>query len=263
MLIRSIPHKTTPIPIMFEYAESDKGFNDENTLRVFHNLDSIEIEDIQTQYIQNFSQKKKRKNSVKFYHELISFSPLDSEYLLENEHVLQQIFQTYLEKRCPLALGYAVLHKSEAHLHGHFIISSLNIDGTNLRLSQQEFKNIKLEMEEYQKEFPEIKHSFCEHGSRSKSKTKLPSFQTRKLELIQTVSDIYEKSLNKTDFLERLSELEGVELYKNGIIKDGQKYRYNTLNISSEKMQVLEQLEKLKKLREKEKDIDKPFNPTL
>lgn len=263
MLIKSTTHKTTPFSVILEYIESDKGFNDENTLRVFHNLDSIETEDIKKQYIQNFSLKKKRKNSVKFYHEIVSFSPLDSDYLLENEHVLQQIFQRYLEKRCPLALGLCVLHKSEAHLHGHFLISSSNIDGTNLRLSKQEFKNIKLEMEAYEKEFPEIKFSACEHESPTKSKKKLPSFQTKKRELIHMVSDIYEKSLNKSDFLERLSKIEDVELYKNGIVKDGKKFRFKTLEITPEKMQILEQLEKLKELREKEKDIDKPFNLEL
>ncbi len=268
MLIKSLTHKTMPFSTMFSYMESDKGMATEGNLRIYHNLQSIDTRLIEKEFITNYASKKKQSNSIKFFHEIMSFAEGDSLYLSQNEDVLKEFAHGYLQRRCPSGIGYGVLHKSQGHYHFHFCIGSADIidKGKALRISQTEFSKIKKEMEQMQTQYPEIQHSFCQEAKTDKHKRIYTAYETKKRELSQILEKIYKQALHKQDFIQKI-ETEGFESYKNGIVVNGTKYRYTTLGISKEQLSVLDDLDRLR-IYKQQKAIDKekesqPNTPSL
>lgn len=114
----------------------------------------------QNDELRNFQHSKR----TVLRHELISFSPESAPYL--SRETLKTIAKYYLSNRAPRAMGVATIHYDE-NLHIHFIIAGVSIDGDSTRISRKNFKDFKIQLQEFQKQnFPELSHSVVDHSKK-------------------------------------------------------------------------------------------------
>lgn len=104
-------------------------------------------------------------------HEIISFSP-ESNTFLDREK-LKAFAKFYLKHRSPHSLGVCAVHYDVA-IHIHFIISGVTIEGKSTRVSQKDFREFKILLQEFQKrKYPELSHSIVEHAKKKELLIKL------------------------------------------------------------------------------------------
>ncbi len=269
MIIKSISHSNMPFRVMINYMLDDKGHRDNTQdLQIFHNLSGIEAEEIKQEFEDLYTLKPKRKNGLKFYHEVMSFSPKSTPHL--SEEILTKIAYTYLSKRSFFGLGYGVLHSSEDHLHFHFLLSANRIDKPerSVRLSKKQFDDLKKEMEEYQCQFPNLEDSLVYTDKKDKDQVKTPSKrETTKLYLADICNQAFESSGSTAQLCESLDQKPDLTVYEyrnkpQGIIHKGKKYRWSTIGLTAEKLSILEKLDRLERLRkEREQGKDDDFTP--
>ncbi|WP_422005369.1 relaxase/mobilization nuclease domain-containing protein [Roseivirga pacifica] len=270
MILKTI-HQRMPFGVMLQYLRDDKGNRDNaNDLEFFHNLSSLDPKEIRQEFEELYALKPTRTNSVRFVHEVMSFSPESSQYL--TDEVLSDLAYKYLEKRCFYGLAYGCLHSSEEHIHLHFMISSNRIDDPtkSIRMSNKEFRNIRLEIERYQVEkYPELKDSIVYTKDKKKEKYHAPKErETNKIKLIEIIDQVFNSSNSRDlkSFCESLDSTPGLTVYHyrnkpHGILFEGKKYRFSTLGFSQQ-IKMLEKLDKLRTLREsKEHEKDSDFYP--
>jgi len=174
MIIKSIgghsSSKRSNIKGLIDYVYDHSKIKDQNgNICVSkHYLRSFDTEKWIDQFIINDSKKTfnySKRNVLR--HEVISFSRDSTPFLLKNREVLKAIQKEYLKHRN--SPGIAVVHYEEGkHIHIHCVIAGVNIDGSSNRLSKTAFKNFKLEMEEFQKQWTELYHSEIDHDQRKK-----------------------------------------------------------------------------------------------
>jgi hypothetical protein len=188
-------------------------------------------------YIKAFEENEKmrmhvRSNNVKAYHHVISFSDLDKGQI--NENMLKDIAQKYIELRGgnSLFLG-AVHHKENMHIH---LIQSATQYCTGLanRVSQQQFQELKVAMQEYQMEkYPQLVNSVVDHKSQNR-KTKSGELEknkrderTGKASLLGLLETTLTKSTSTEHFLNQLQALGHEPYYRAGRLQ-GIKYEGTT-----------------------------------
>jgi len=94
-------------------------------------------------------------------HEIISFSPQSNQFLSREK--LKAFAKFYLKHRSPHSLGVSTVHYDKA-IHIHFIISGVTIEGKSTRVSQKDFREFKIQLQEFQKRtYPELSNSIVEH----------------------------------------------------------------------------------------------------
>ena len=157
--------------------------SDHNELMVVHNIHwkRQSKEEIMAAFLENDAFRKKRKNGVVVYHEILSFHPEDSDYLLDHPWVLETISRFYMLRRSPDGLGIAVLHQDKEHLHIHMMLSANKIESPqSTRLTKNEFRQIRRDVEQYQSlVFPQLKKSYVHPEIRKKIKTQMRLNQER------------------------------------------------------------------------------------
>lgn len=260
-----------PFGVMLKYLRDDKGHrNNANDLEIFHNLSSLNPKEIRQEFEDLYALKPKRINSNRFIHEVMSFSPESSQYL--TDEILSDLAYKYLEKRCFYGLAYGCLHSSEDHIHLHFMISSNRIDDPNksIRMSNKEFRDIRLEIEQYQAEnYPLLKDSIVYTKDKKKKKNHVPKErETNKIKLIEIIDQVFQSSDSRdlTSFCESLDLIPGLTVYTyrnkpHGVLYEGKKYRFSTLGFGQQ-IKMLDKLDKLRTLREsKEHEKDSDFHP--
>jgi len=174
MIIKSKSRKTNSFKQLLEYIVYDKGRvpDGKHPFIISHNVEGDTI----PKWIQSFEsnekyRRRKQKNSNMVLHEIVSFHDRDTKHLTENK--LFEFAQTYIEQRNPHGMYIVVPHVKDDHWHFHVCGSPLEYrSGKSLRMSQKQFKELKLTMQAFQKErFPELTHSVVKHG-RNKEKRK-------------------------------------------------------------------------------------------
>lgn len=244
-----------------EYIMSDKGRIDENnTFTISHNLKSIDTHEMIQEFVENDQYRKTRKRGVVMYSDTLSFHPDDKDKL--SLDILEEIAQKYIELRCKNALCIAKPHIDNKNVHIHFCFSGVEYkSSTTLRINNQQFKSIRIEMEEFQQKFPEIKSSIVYLNKwqkdrlmeQSTDKQSNKEFQLKKRtgkpsqkDLIRVlVHTCYKQSFSKDDFFKRLIA-QGLELYKyrnkiNGLKdKKGNKHRFSSLSLGNRELALLE-----------------------
>lgn len=138
-----------------------KGIQAADTFTIMHNLLSHEIEDIISEFEENGHYASNRKNGAKMMHEILSFSPEDSEHI--TPEILEDIAKRYIKLRLgdKEALCFAKPHFDKDHYHIHFCFSNNEVmSAKTIRLSKSEFKDIRLSLEKYQlAQYPIISES--------------------------------------------------------------------------------------------------------
>lgn len=194
------------------------------------------------EYVRNDERRiTTRKDSVRAFHEVMSFAAEDSQYL--NKKVLKDMVEEYIARRAPEALVIAVLHSDKAHLHVHLVISGTTYGtGRSTSVSKAKFGNIKKEIEELQRQrYPELLYSFAQGKDRYRGRAKdsVPTRQTRKAFLYSALSDVMEQTTTTAGLQKRLEDM-GIAIYfrrgiPTGLRYLGKKYRFKKLGIDIEK----------------------------
>lgn len=242
MIIKSLTTKSNKgmkALIRYMIRSKDRNHNDPFFL---HNLSGKNLEEWIAAFINNESDRKRtRRNSVRAYHDILSFAPGDTKAL--TERAFTDLVAKYIELRCPDALVLGVIHR-QAHVHVHLCISGVAKDsGEVIRISKAEFRNIQKAVQAYQIEhYPELVHSLPAFGSRTRSistpelkwmtRTGLSSIRTQ---IKHFAHGIYESSTSIPDFLERLRSA-GLSTYTRGgkaagIVHNEKKYRFSKLGL--------------------------------
>ena len=124
--------------------------------------------------IAHFEQNEKkrivprRKNSNVIYHDIISFEQRDSDKLKDIK-LLKKLVRKYASLRADNAVMCSTYHLDKQHFHIHLLFSATGIDSKNVRLSREDFKKSKIEIEAWQDQFLKLEYSKIDHGSKKKS----------------------------------------------------------------------------------------------
>ncbi len=188
-------------------------------------------------YIKEFQENEKlrqhaRKDSIKAYHHIVSFSKLDNQHVTEK--MLRDIAQKYISLRGPDCLFLAAVHTDRDHSHLHLIQSGVKVGtGLSARISKQEFLEIKRTLQEFQKDkYRETVRSIVDHGKSRQQKSKNMEAKNVKTHERQegerTLTSIlkmaYATSSSKAEFLDQLRQLGHEPYERNGRIAG---IRYN------------------------------------
>ena len=155
MVIKTLRWKTRGFNRLADYIGKE-GRDEDETFRVLHNLrPSRNLTGLAGQFWAQDVYRKVRKNGVVVYHEIMSFKRGEEVSL----DALEDLAREYIELRAPNALVYAEPHFDTDHVHIHFMISGSEFESSKtLRLNNDEFMQVRREIEGYQKEhYPELK----------------------------------------------------------------------------------------------------------
>lgn len=249
---------------LVDYVLSDKEriANINDTFFIAHNMYARDRSEFKKAFYDNDAFRKKRKNSVVIYHEVLSFSSKDKITL----EMLEDITQKYIALRANDAVVLAKPHIEEGHIHVHILISGTACCSSKvMRLDNKQFTDIRKSIEAYQiKKYPQLHNSIVHINKKdqyrsqekaAKNTRKERGLQTKKRmgahkkldkeKLQKALFEMLDYSQTKDDFM-RFLEQENLELYLyrgklTGVIYKGRKYRFRTLGIPKERLLALEQ----------------------
>ena len=239
---------------------------------VVNHIRSLEDEGITNAFSANDDFRKKRKNGVAMYHEILSWHEDDTANLTMES--LEDMAREYVRIRGENALCVAAPHFDRSHWHIHFLFSGTEYKSDKtLRMDNKRFEDIRRGIEEYQLEkYPELTHSIV-HTNKPKRERKnsiVSDKNTRKENEYQAkrrskkqldkehiskvVAQNLERSKKEKQFFAQLEKEENLRLYTyrgkiTGIIFNKRKYRFSTLGIDKVKLEKLRSVETEVELR--------------
>ena len=263
MIVKTTRWKQKNIDYLINYIDNDKGKskNKEQTFSIFHNISHPNLKSAQEAFKINETYRKKRKNGVVIYHEILSFHQKDNTSL--DLLVLEDIAHKYIEIRGNNALCFAKPHLNDTNIHIHFAFSGTEYKcSRTLRMDNKTFKENRKAIEQYQMEhYPDLINSIVYHNSREKKRTKDKEYQTKKRTGKNTdkeiLTDVLKEHFNTAKSFDKfctIIEKKGFELYKyrdkvNGIIYNNRKYRFKTLGFGAdlfcERQQIIDEFKEL------------------
>lgn len=193
----------------------------------------------------------KRKDSVRLYHNIISFSNKDKQHITDD--LLRNMANKFIEERGSNNIFLGTKHEQGVdHIHLHIIVSGTQLNGRSSRVSKQKFHSIKLALDKYQREkYPQLTNSLPEHGkSKRINKEALIEYikanrQTDKEVILERLEKMYTHSKSKAHFLEQL-KIAGHPVYlRNGRVQgitfNEKKFRFSRLGFDDTRLQALDQ----------------------
>lgn len=267
MIVKSIGQRSAGAGArILEYILRDEAVMKSNgeAILIRHNMRYKTVEEIEKAFLENEALRLHApKNRIYYYHDILALSQLDITKV--SVEVLEDLTREYLGLRAEKGMAVAAFHEDK-HPHIHILLGSTEIvSGKALRVSREEFANIKVQLQEYQqRRYPELV-SVVEHGKseaymsneeyRMKERTRAPS---RKDEIKEMLKQAFEKSYSEAHFLDNVAA-SGLKLYeRSGAlgIEDNRNYRLQTLGYGVDKMLELSQrqdrLNELKGFKEEE-----------
>lgn len=243
MIIKSKTRKQGSFKQLLNYMIKGEERVPESRI-ILHNLMGDSIDDWVKEFQANEKhRRRKRKNSVKLYHEILAWHPDDTDYLTLD--IIEDLTREYIHLRNPNGLYVGAIHLSQDHYHVHLCISGLEYQsGQALRISKQDFRVVKERVQELeQSRYPALHYSKVDHSGgkylqRAKQEISRSKIQKQILELSHSAS-------SAKDFLQMLNE-HGFEVYSRrgkptGIFFKGKRYRFSTLGLGEEKTNLLKQ----------------------
>lgn len=257
MIVKSTSRKDTGFQQIVDYLHKE-SFEGRGAFTYVHNID-IDPDDQEAMieaFRYNDSFRKKRKNGVAFYHEILSFSPNDSATIKDNLDMLRDLTEQYILLRSPNALAIARPHIEEDHIHIHCIISASERESSRtVRISKSMLEEIKKQVRAYQQQhYPELLYSYQKGKDVHSEKTKSHATwqmelngrkQDKKEQLKNLVIDVLQLSDSFNEALVLLKE-RGIGIYRRkekfvGIIWNNRKYRFSTLIRDEKERQQIQQ----------------------
>mgnify|MGYP003635452336 CR=1 FL=1 len=173
MIVKAISHKSphrASIKKLINYVFSEKKQKDNKQNRpkviVKKNISGYSPEKWVDAFYKNDQNRTfEHKNRTVLRHEIVSFSKEDNSKL--TKEILKDLGKWYLKHRSD-SLGVCGVHWEEA-IHMHFVISAVSLEGKSTRISRKEFKNFKVELQNYQQEkYPQLSNSIVNHSKKKK-----------------------------------------------------------------------------------------------
>jgi hypothetical protein len=295
MIIKSLSRKSNTdqlVSYIFKYVFKGKEKSIATTKKVQtksnkekfiirHNIRSRSMNGFVKEFKENESFRLvHRKDSVKLYHTIISFSNKDKAHITDN--ILKDIAKKFIEERGLNNLYAGTKHEDKDHVHLHISVSGTQLNGKSSRVSKQKLHSIKLALNKYQREkYPQLVNSLPEHGkSKRLSKEAVVERikierQTDKQTLHECLEKAYSNSKSQEEFLSQLKESGHQPYYRNGALQgirfEGHmKYRLTRLGFDKARLKELGQikpngnkaLDELQKLRAgQNKDLRRIIEP--
>lgn len=285
------------MPIIKSTTRKDRGFKQmvnylyqddlENGYSYLHNMPLVELDNkeaIVSEFKANDEHRRRIKNGVVIYHEMIAFHPLDREVVVNNPELLEEFTRVYLDERAPNSIALVKAHFDKDHPHLHIMISGNQVKSEkSTRISKKQFLKINQVLEDLQLEkYPELKHSFTSGRGRERIISKKLSYNQKEWKMVERgvrqeekerLKEILVNSLHQVrgarKFKERL-EAKGVRMYKyrgkyNGIEFEGSKRRYRFTKFMAKGSIELAQVKKwtAELANEKEQKLDRDFGLEL
>lgn len=254
-------------------------------LIIRHNIRSRSLKGIIKEFETNEAFRlMKRKDSVKLFHTIHSFSDLDKEFITDK--ILKDVTKKYIELRGINNLYIGAAHYDRDHIHLHVCMSGTQLNGRSSRISKQQFEKIKLALDQYQREkYPFLVHSLPEHGKKKNQaketiiKAVKAERQTNKEALLVCLEKLLASVQSKEELFTNLRELGHEPYFRDGKLKgikfEGKtKYRFSRLGFdaqqweslstreSTQSMKVLSELQKIRSQLNKERDQLAALEPT-
>ncbi|MBK7800058.1 MAG: relaxase/mobilization nuclease domain-containing protein [Saprospiraceae bacterium] len=281
MILKNLTRRSNTGQLVNYLFKNEKDKKPEPVLK--HNLRSRTTKGWANELDRNFDlRNNRRKDNIRLHHTIISFSNKDKKQI--NTELLKDITKKYIELRGKDNIYLASSHNDKEHIHLHIIMSAHKyLTGESNRISRQEFKDLKLALDSYQKKrYPELVHSLPSHGKSQKLQLTDPDLKlqdregklSQKQELFENVQTVYSRSKSLDNFLSELKS-EGYNSYSRGGkvygVEDesGRHYSFKTLGIELNKLEELDrqaqeeaiQLQELASLREskrqeREQDVE-------
>lgn len=255
MIIKSLSRKSNPVQLIkyalrYSLKENDKQTQKEHaTILLKHNIRSKDVEGYIKEFKDNESYRiYRRKDSVILFHTILSFAPDDTKRI--TKPMLKDIAQKFVQLRGSDCLNLAVSHTEKQHKHIHVLTSGVKTNGRSSRVSKLVFNHILNELENYQQDkYPDLINSKNAHTkTKTQDKEQLVSHlqktrKSNKLSLLTELENTYQNAESKEDFTKRLSS-GGYEIYfrngrPQGILAEGKKFRFTSLNFDVESLEKL------------------------
>jgi hypothetical protein len=226
-----------------------------------HNIKGNTVEYWEKQFKANEQLRQiKRKDSIKLYHEMISFHKDDVKNVSVEK--LENVAREYIQLRNPNGMYVAIPNFDKENYHIHVCSSGVEYKtGKAMRLSKKDLATLKQKIQQYQIEkYPELTNSVVAHGkSKGRALTdkeyqyKLRTGQeTNKERVIDLLNTCYAQADSKEDFFKRLKDHELTAYIRSGkvtgVIHKNIKHRFK-------KFGFIERLDALDKTRERMKDL--------
>ncbi len=283
MIVKSIRWKSGPSSFtrLLDYVYGGRSKGDEV---FYHNTIFGDYSGIKSALEENDKYLSPLPNikRVRLYHEVMRWHSEDAKHI--TKAMLEDFAREYIRLRAKDSIAIAVVHaKPEPHIH--FVISGSELGSKELsRMDNKKFYSVKREIEEYQKNYPQITKSFVyqnydrkklKKGTYAKleKKYQMSKREAKKQEVINLVQKCFKSAYTEDQFYDMLLEL-AVELQrrKNGKITSVKHkniaYRFDKLGIDIEDLRRQE--EKLTKsqleliaLKQKNKKIGKGRHRSL
>lgn len=280
-IIKSIGRKDTNFKQLIDYLHRLDG-GEEETFTYVHNMLGVAPDDVkgmEQAFQDNNQYRRKRKNGIGQYHEVMSFHPEDRETLLQHPEILEDLARVYLELRAPGTVAIARPHTDKNHLHLHFMISANELGkAKSIRLSKQKFQAIRRTIEDYQLVYyPELKGSYVHSRDQGKyhgqeyEQTTVSNHNERQMEKRglmvhdkKELSSTVRALLNNTDDMQEFKQILNdykIETYQykgrlQGVKFNGRKYRFGRLlPKNSQEMEVVNKWNADEKEREQGLDL--------
>ena len=193
--------------------------------------------------------KYQHKDAVRVSHEILSWSSEDQQL---TEDMMHDLTLKYLQLRSPFGLAVGIPRSNTNSPHVHIALNGVDLEGNSIRLSFNELTELKLQLQEYQREhYPEL-ISYAKHGQAKEAQLALNNaeYEIKKRrglcrrEIVQKqILPYLESSASKKQFYEHLQNL-GFETYQRGksegIIdpENGRRYRFSRLGVE---LKIIEQ----------------------
>jgi hypothetical protein len=255
MILKTIRWKSNNFKKIISYILDKDWKTNKSSFAIYNNIKRPDK--ILQEFKNNDRYRKRRKNGVVLYHEVLSFHQKDSKKLTLIK--LKEIAEKYISIRSPNALCFASPHFDTDNIHIHFCFSGTEYKSSKtLRMDNKFFKKIKLDIEAYQKkQFPELVNSIVYSTEKeldkrfdkdkyyqTKNRLNKANTKTDKDQLKDSIKIIFLKSTNFDDFIENL-KLNKYEVYSyrnkpRGIIFNKRKYRFKLLGIDKKRFDQIE-----------------------
>ncbi|MDL5045251.1 relaxase/mobilization nuclease domain-containing protein [Oscillatoria amoena NRMC-F 0135] len=198
----------------------------------------------------NYTEQKKRSNSVIIYHELFSIASDNRENV--TAEMLQDLTREYIKLRGSDSIALAYAHHDRSHIHVHLAIHGLKYrQPTANRLSREALHNLKSQFQQYHLEkYPALDKSICEHGA-GKEYLNNKEYQLKartkrtlvKEDIAITVRECFEKAKTHHEFIELLMQHDLPHYERKGIatgvVHGNLKFRFTRLGIEKYELEKL------------------------
>ncbi|MCK9404392.1 MAG: relaxase/mobilization nuclease domain-containing protein [Chitinophagaceae bacterium] len=274
MILKSLSRKSgTGQLLKYLFKKEDKLVNgNQKPIIIRHNVRSRTLDKQIKEFKENDKFRlHKRKDSVKAYHTILSFSNKDKDKITEK--TLRAVAKQYMQLRGKDNLFIGTVHFDNDHVHLHMVMSGTKyLTGQANRLSRAEFRELKQSLDKWQeKKFPELIHSLPRHGLNKATKEPVVdrhnSRVSQKETLLKTLEAGYTKSKSIDSFLTTLKSQGYDPYYRAGRLtgvrsEDGLKFRLGRLGYDKEKIAKLDEihlkeekaLSELRDIREKKSE---------